>query len=112
VSSSIEYSGLLITRTLQPDKHQRRDFFNTNAILQQPIQLNRTAGFTSGLPTSTKPLARRTLPRIAGSKLVFEFVLSLNSKRRMISCHGECRPRGTETNVECPIVKKNAIQIP
>jgi hypothetical protein len=28
VNSSIEYSGLLITRTLHPDKHQLRDFFN------------------------------------------------------------------------------------
>ena len=31
VNSSIEYSGLLITRTLQPDKHQLRDFFNRHA---------------------------------------------------------------------------------
>ncbi len=38
--------------------------------------------------------------------------MSLNSKRRMISCHGKCRLPGTETDLECPIVKKNAIQIP
>jgi hypothetical protein len=35
VNSSIEYSGLLITRTLQPDKHQLRDFFNRHACSQQ-----------------------------------------------------------------------------
>jgi len=35
VNSSIEYSGLLITRTLQPDKHQLRDFFNRHAWLRQ-----------------------------------------------------------------------------
>jgi hypothetical protein len=28
VNRSIEYSGLLITRTLRHDKHQLRDFFN------------------------------------------------------------------------------------
>jgi hypothetical protein len=38
--------------------------------------------------------------------------LSLNSKRRMISRHVKCRLPGKETNLECPIVKKNAIQIP
>jgi hypothetical protein len=38
--------------------------------------------------------------------------LSLNSKRRIVSRHGKCTPRGTETNLECPIVKDNAIQIP
>jgi hypothetical protein len=35
VNSSIEYSGLLITRTLQRYKHQLRDFFNTHACYQQ-----------------------------------------------------------------------------
>jgi hypothetical protein len=29
VNSSIDYSGLLITRTLHRYKHQQRDFFNT-----------------------------------------------------------------------------------
>jgi len=35
VHSSIEYSGLLITRTLQPHKHQLRDFFNRHAWFRQ-----------------------------------------------------------------------------
>ena len=35
VNSSIENSGLLITRTLHPHKHQLRDFFNRHVCLQQ-----------------------------------------------------------------------------
>ena len=35
VNSSIEYSGLLITRTLHRYKHQLRDFFNRHAWFQQ-----------------------------------------------------------------------------
>src|SRR5713101_5834087 len=35
VKSSIENSGLLITRTLHRHKHQLRDFFNTHACYQQ-----------------------------------------------------------------------------
>jgi hypothetical protein len=30
----------------------------------------------------------------------------------MIGCHGNRRPSGAKTDLECPIVKKNAIQIP
>jgi len=33
--SSIENSGLLITRTLHRHKHQLRDFFNRHACLRQ-----------------------------------------------------------------------------
>jgi len=35
VNSSIEYSGLLITRTLHRYKHQLRDFFNRRAWFRQ-----------------------------------------------------------------------------
>jgi len=37
--------------------------------------------------------------------------LSLNWKRRMIGYHGDGRPSGAKTDLECPIVKENAIQI-
>src|SRR5215472_13103445 len=37
VNSSIDYSGLLITRTLHPYKHQLRDFFNRHAYSRQLI---------------------------------------------------------------------------
>ena len=43
VNSSIEYSGLLITRTLQPDKHQLRDFFNRHAMIRQLTESFRVA---------------------------------------------------------------------
>ncbi len=35
VNSSIEYSGLLITRTFHRDKHQLRDFFNRHGYLHK-----------------------------------------------------------------------------
>ena len=40
MNSSIEYSGLLITRTLHRHKHQLRDFFNRHASYHQSIPVS------------------------------------------------------------------------
>jgi hypothetical protein len=45
VKSSIENSGLLITRTLRRHKHQVRDFFNRHACLQQ-LRISKCRGET------------------------------------------------------------------
>jgi hypothetical protein len=44
VNSSIEYSGLLITRTSHPYKHRLSDFFNRHACFEQLTETDAVMG--------------------------------------------------------------------
>jgi hypothetical protein len=76
------------------------------------MQSKRQPRHFSGKGVRTKPLARRTLPRVAGYKLLLESALRRDVLNLMIGRHGSHASSGAKAQVECLIIKENAIEIP